>query len=118
MVVMGTHVVFRGVVTLGAHGVAGRAQLLGVRIVTVAAGDARKVHAALQPRPPDEHLVTLLAVGVIQRRLDQQRQVMIGEWRAGPVPAASCDRRAWHRAQTSISRCDVRGTLRRGRLVA
>ena len=44
------------------------------------------VHAALQPRAPDEHLVLLLAIDVVKRRSQQRRQVVIHERTPGFVP--------------------------------
>ena len=57
------HVVLLGIVTLRTDCITGGSQLLRVRIVAVAAGDAGRVHAALQPRAQDEHLVALLCIG-------------------------------------------------------
>ena len=79
-------VVLRRIVALRTHRVARGAQLLRVRIVAVAAGDAGRVHPALQPRAPDEHLVLLLPVGVIQPWHQQRRQVVIHERSSGLVP--------------------------------
>jgi hypothetical protein len=65
------HVVFRRVVALRADRVTRNPHFLRVRIVAVAARDTSGVHAALQPRTPDEHLVLLLAIDVIQRGRQQ-----------------------------------------------
>ena len=61
--VMRRRVVLARRVTLAADRVAVDAQLLCVRVVAVAAGHALAMHAALQPRAPDEDFVALLAVG-------------------------------------------------------
>ena len=76
-------VVARGRVALRAGGVAGQPHLLGVRIVAVAAGDARLVHLALAERAPDEHLVLLLAVGVVEALAQRDRQEMVEQPVAG-----------------------------------
>jgi len=86
MEVMRLGVVLRREVALRAHRVARRAQLLRVRVVAVAARHARAVHPALQERTPDEHLVALLAVGVIEARRQQRRQVVIHQ-RGASLPA-------------------------------
>jgi hypothetical protein len=49
-------------------------------------GDALLVHAARQERAPVEHLVALLAVGVIETRAQQRRQVVVGERLARAIP--------------------------------
>src|SRR5262245_57846464 len=68
--------------TAGAEGVACRAQLSAVRIMAVAAGDAVRVHFALQERTPVVDLASLLTVGVIQRIREQCRTVVVEQWLA------------------------------------
>jgi hypothetical protein len=76
---VGIGVVLLRRVTLGADRVAVGAQLARVRLVAVAAGHARVEHAALQERAPGEHFVALLAVGVIEPRVQQRRPIVIQE---------------------------------------
>src|SRR5262249_8731537 len=67
VVVMAGVVVLTRQVTGGAEGVALQPRLPAVRIVTVAAGDAVRVHLALKERAPVVDLCPLLAVGVVER---------------------------------------------------
>ena len=76
-----------------------------VRLVAVRAGDAGMVHPALQERAVFEHLAVDLAVGMVQARLQQRRQVGVEEWRA--------DRRV-----LGDRPCGARGTARRRRAPA
>ena len=63
--------------------VAGKTHLLGVRIMAVRATDARRVHLALQERAPDEDLVLLLTVGVVQPLAQGDREEVIEQRIAG-----------------------------------
>ncbi len=58
-------------VTLGTDGIAGRAQLLRVRVVAIRAGHAGGVHAALEERGVGVNLVALLPVDVEEPRLEE-----------------------------------------------
>jgi len=78
-------VVPRRRVTPGAERIAVGTQLLGVRIVAIAAGHAAPVHPALEERAPDVHLVALLAVGVVEARREERREVVIEERLPGAV---------------------------------
>ena len=77
--VMRRDVVLRRRVALGADLVAGRAQLLAVGLVAVAAGDAGGVHPTLEERSPAVDFVPLLSVGPVERRSEQGRQVVFEE---------------------------------------
>jgi hypothetical protein len=74
MVMLG-HVEFRGQVALSAERVALGAQRQAVRVVTVRACDAGVLHAALNKGAVFEHLAVDLAVGMVETRLKQCRQV-------------------------------------------
>src|SRR6266566_5854016 len=52
-------------------------QLRAVRVVTVRAGDAGGMHAALQERAVLVDLAVDLSVGVIETRLEQRRQIAV-----------------------------------------
>ena len=71
--------------TLRAHGVAFGAQLAAMRLVAIAAGDACRVHLALQERTPVVDFVALLPIGMVERRAEQRRPVVIEERLAGRV---------------------------------
>jgi len=85
--------------TLRADLVARRAELARMRIVAVGAGHARRIHPALQERPEFEDFVALLAIGVIEGRLEQRRMKsvkktrdargIVGELRASRVAAGA-----------------------------
>src|SRR5262249_27025022 len=79
MEVMRGGVVLRRRVALGADLIARGAQRSAVRLVAVAAGDAGRVHAALEERAPRVDFVALLPVGPVERRREQRRQVVIEE---------------------------------------
>ena len=81
--VMGGRVEARRRVALRAHRVARHAQLLAVRVVAVGAGDALRVHAALQERAVVVDLVAHLPVGVVEIRLEQRDTIGVAERRAG-----------------------------------
>ena len=83
--VMRRRVVLARRMTLAADRIAVDAQLLRVRVVAVAAGHALAMHAALQPRAPDEDFVALLAVDVIQPAHQQRRQVVVEERLPGAI---------------------------------
>lgn len=57
------------------HGVTGRPQRVRMRVVAIAAGHARGIHAALQKRPVHVDLIIDLPINVIQARR-QQREPM------------------------------------------
>ena len=63
--------------TLQTRGLADSAQFQGMRIMTVAASHALRMHATLQERPIDVDLIEHLPVTVIQRRADQGRLVRV-----------------------------------------
>ena len=86
---------------LRADRVARQLELAGVRVVAVRAADALAVHLALPVRAVDEHLVELLAVGVVQAGLQQARQVVVQPRLARHGVAVSSPRREWQAAQTS-----------------
>ena len=73
-----------GHMALGADRVAGRAQLEGMRLVTVAAGYALLEHPALQKRAVVVHLVALLSVRPIEPVVEQRE------------PEAVCERSTVH----------------------
>ena len=66
MTMMFLAVVDRGLVALGAHGVALGPQCITVGLVTVGADHTRLVHTALPERPVDIYLVQYLPVRVVQ----------------------------------------------------
>jgi hypothetical protein len=72
-----------GSVALQAGAIARQAQGAAVRLVAVGAADATGVHAALAIRTVDEHLVVLLAIGVIQAGGEQAGQVVVEQGLAG-----------------------------------
>ena len=72
-------------VTLQTNAGSGRAQREAVRFVTIAAGDALLIHAALQERSPDIHLIEDLPVRVIQRWLWKRGYVGVEEVVPRPV---------------------------------
>ena len=80
---MGLGVVLRRQVTLLAQRIAFGAQLLGMRIVAVAARHAFGEHAAVQERAVIEHLVLHLAVGPVQPALQEADAEAVGERLAG-----------------------------------
>ena len=59
-----------------------------MRLVAVGAGDAGRVHPALQERAVDEHLAVDLAVSVVQRRVEQRGAVAVEQRLADRVPVA------------------------------
>lgn len=80
------HRVVRGRrLALDAHGIAGRAEPLAVRIVAIAAGNARLLHSTLQPRTQDEHCILLLPVWTIELRRQRRRQVVVQKREAGSI---------------------------------
>ena len=99
MMAMRWCVVLRREVALSAQCAALRAQRTAMRLVTVAAGDAAPVREALHECAPFEHLVSLLAVGEIERRLEQRgtievEQPLAGVPSFGDLRAARMTRRA------------------------
>src|SRR5262249_44828605 len=79
-------IVFGRKVPAGTERVALCTEFAGVRFVTVAAADALRVHPALEKRGPVVDLALLLSVGVIERRRQECREVVVEERRAGLVP--------------------------------
>src|SRR6476659_6072010 len=77
--VVGRCIVFGAQMARSAERISLGAQLATVRVVAVAAGDAVRVHPALQERAPDVDFVALLAVGVIERPPEQRRAIVIEE---------------------------------------
>ncbi len=117
VVVMAGGVEFRGRVALRADRVARRPQLLAVRIVAIGAGDAVRVHPALQERAVVEDLVAHLPVGVIQTGLEQRRTKGVGEAPArGVLVAELAAPRMAARAGFDLARRLAR--LRAGRVAA
>ena len=95
----------------------GARRLQAVRVVAVAARHAGRVHAALQERPVLVDLVVDLAVGVIEPRVEQRRQVRVHERRAVAYSSESSLRREWQRAQSLdlVCRCAARRSASRCR---
>ena len=75
--------VLGGRMALRTGGIARKPHLLGMRVVAVAAGDAGLVHLALAEGPPDEHLVLLLAIGMVEALAQRHRQEMVEQAIAG-----------------------------------
>ena len=74
------HIELRSRMTLGANRIAGQPQFLSVRLVTGPAGHARGVLAALHVGAPDEYLVLLPPVRMIETLGEYRRQIMIHQW--------------------------------------
>ena len=98
-------------VALGADRVAGRPQCQGVRIVAVAAGDSCLVHPALNERTVYVDLFADLTVGEYRPSSTSAE----GGFQELDPMTVLCEevRRAWQRAQFSISRGGSGGELRR-----
>ena len=75
--------IFLGRMALQAGVVAGKPQLGAVRIVAIAAGDARGEHLALLERAVIIDFVALLAVGVIEPAGDRRNAVRVGQRPSG-----------------------------------
>ena len=76
-------------VTLGTGEVApGRFQ--GVRVVAIGAGDAGRVHLALQERAVFVDLVLDLSVSLIELRFQEGQAMGLGEWPPGRVALREC----------------------------
>ena len=91
MMVMGGRVVLRRQVAGRAHCVALGAQLSAVRVVTIAARHAARLHPALQERPPDVHLIALLSVGMVQRSAEQCRAIVVEKRLASLISVLQSD---------------------------
>jgi len=79
VMMVGLGVEARREVTLGADGVAGLPQRRAMRVVAVRAGDPRPVHAALEERAPLVDFAEDLAVGMVERGIQQGRRVRVEE---------------------------------------
>ncbi|MOA14871.1 hypothetical protein D3C78_1349990 [compost metagenome] len=77
MKVMRRRIERRRLVALRAQRIALYAKLLAMGLVAVAARHAGGEHAALGERRGNEHLLPLLAVGMVEARLQQYRPVVI-----------------------------------------
>src|SRR5690606_33492704 len=61
-------------------------QRLAVRLMTITAGNAGGMHAALGEAAADEYFLALLAIGKVQRIAEQFGAVEIQQWQAGVIP--------------------------------
>ena len=66
----------------GVVGIVARDKLRGMWIVAVRAGNARRIHTALQERAIDIHFIEDLPVGEVQALIEQRRQVRVRQRRA------------------------------------
>ena len=78
-------------------------------IVAVAARDAARVHLALHERAPVVHLVALLAVGMVERRGEQRRAIVVQKRLSGFVSFGDLAASRMALRAISISRSLVRG---------
>ena len=69
----------RGVVALGADGIALGHQRVRMRLMAIGAGDALGLHLGLQEGPENEHLGILLAVAEIEVGCQQRKRIVIVE---------------------------------------
>src|SRR5277367_7175097 len=96
-------IVFHRRVTLRTHGIAGRTQFRGMRIVAIGAGHAVGVHPALQEGADIVNLVVLLAIGEVQM-IAEQSDVMSVEEPAVVIHAFGKRRAARVRSATRAAR--------------
>src|SRR6516165_2954579 len=85
MVMMRRAIELRRRMTLRADRIAFRPKLTAVRLVTIAAGHAVRIHFALEKRSPVVDLIVLLPVGVIERIGEKRRPVVIEKYLAGRI---------------------------------
>ena len=85
MKVVGRRIVFAGCVALQAYAVSRRPQLEGMRIVTIAAGDAGVKHSALDEGPVFVNLAFDLSVGKVEILVQDCDAVIIADWLAVDV---------------------------------
>ena len=77
---MRSRVEFFCCMTLRAHRIARRAQLQGMRLMTIGTDDAFRVHLALRERTRSKNFVALLTVVPVQTWRNQRLNVRV-EWR-------------------------------------